>query len=150
MDFVSCEISNCCVVRFIRLTCICTEISSRTIFTASNITAEKGNDVQITCQLGLVPPWTDHVVIFKSQTASLSVTGKRIHLSTCLDHGYVSEQDVEKYECLPGSSESSNDLIRYHITSDGHNVYILIAKLDRMEDELFWTCLYLGSPRIQT
>ena len=127
-------------------------VSSLTTSSANNVTAEKGQDVQITCQLGLVSPWTDQVLIFKSQNANLSVSEKRVHLAICLERSYWSEQVglVEKYECVPSPSNSSVDLQRYNITSDGHNIYILIAKLDRREDELFWTCLFSDSPEIQT
>ena len=98
------------------------------IFITNNYFAENGEDVQITCQLGLTPPWASNVVIAKSDTTE----HRMARFST----------QCYNYECLPFHS-------RYTLVSDGYNIYINITSIKRSEDEKFWTCTTINSTTME-
>ena len=95
-------------------------VARRARIYASN-DAEKGQNIQITCDLGLTPEiWIYSVNVFKTPSPDISTGG---WLTMC-----------NKEKCLPRQHS------RYTFASDGYHVLINITRLNRTEDEMFWTC----------
>ena len=92
---------------------------TQSIYISNNASAEQGKDVQITCQLELKMPWTSNVLIYRTDTQDGSFSSG---VAVCYNK-----------DCLQRAP-------RFVAISDGQNVFINITKLDRNEDEKYWTC----------
>lgn len=117
----SSEVLTWFITLVIVCTCLITQASAKSIFISNNAMTEKGESVQITCQLDLTLPWTSNVYIYRTETSSISSVND---FAVC-----------HEYRCLPTS------LNRFEILSDGYNIYINITSLDRKDDEKYWTCI---------
>ena len=92
------------------------------MYVSNDAATEKGQSVQITCDLGLTPEtWLYSVNVFQTPIPAISIGGSL--RTTC---------NKEKY--LPRQQS------RYTFASDGYHVRINITRLNRTEDEIFWTC----------
>ena len=97
-------------------------VSTQAMFIANNATAENGQDVQLTCDLGLTAGvWSSNVYVYRTETTDINVD----------THHWVAV--CYEYDCLQGHS-------RYTAKADGFNIYVNITKLNRSEDENFWSC----------
>ena len=93
------------------------------LFIAENATAEKGQDVLLVSDLGLAPGNWNRVDVYQSSTIDFKLS--QTYSAVC-------------------SKDTCQQHPRYHVETDGFDVYINISNLNRSVhvDEMFWTCAY--------
>ena len=123
MGLATCIVETCLSVFFIWQTFMIASISTQSIYIADNVTAEKGQDVQLVCDLGL-GNWTSAVWVYKTNTSDI---GGSIYLTGCSKKSNV---------CMKLFDH------RYKVEMDKFDVYFNISNLNRSEDEMFWTCAH--------
>ena len=123
MGLATCIVETCQSVFFIWQTFMIASISTQSIYIADNATAEKGQAVQLVCDLGL-GTWTTAVRVYKTNTSDI---GGSIYLTGCSKKSNV---------CMKLFDH------RYKVEMEKFDIYFNISNLNRSEDEMFWTCAH--------
>ena len=91
------------------------------LFITENVTAEKGQDVLLVCDLGLAPGNWNRVDVYQSSTMDFRLS--------------------QTYSAVCGKDKCQQHP-RNYVETDGFDVCINISNLNRSEDQMYWTCIH--------